>query len=101
MSKRDIPLRSATPELLKAEELADLLGVKVATIRAWTRERRIPFIRVGKKLIRFSLPEINDWLRRSTTGPLLMLREGTPEYEIAELRRQDALGSGDARRAGQ
>jgi excisionase family DNA binding protein len=38
--------------LLTLEEAARILGLKVATLRAWRLTRQIPFVRVGTRAIR-------------------------------------------------
>ncbi len=45
-------------KLLKADEVAQILGVKVSTIRAWLLARRISKIRVGRRSIRVPSSEI-------------------------------------------
>ncbi len=37
--------------LLNAEETATLLGIKVAKLRKWTHERRIPCVRLGRRVL--------------------------------------------------
>ncbi len=37
--------------LLNAEETASLLGIKVSTLRKWTHERRIPCVRLGRRVL--------------------------------------------------
>ncbi len=37
--------------LLNAREAASLLGIKLATLRKWTYERRIPCIRLGRRVL--------------------------------------------------
>ena len=45
-------------KLLKASELAEVLGVKPETVRRWTREGRIPEIRLSCKVRRFDLAQV-------------------------------------------
>ncbi len=37
--------------LLSARQAASLLGIKVATLRKWTYERRIPCVRLGRRVL--------------------------------------------------
>lgn len=39
---------SFASDLLTVSETAELLRLKVSTIRAWTGQRRIPFVKVGR-----------------------------------------------------
>ena len=48
-------------QLLPIEKVARLIGIKVSTVRAWIRQRRIPFIKVGDS-IRFSPKAIYNWV---------------------------------------
>jgi excisionase family DNA binding protein len=46
-------------KLLTANEVAELLGVKLPTIRALTQRRRIPFVRIaGMRAVRFRPADI-------------------------------------------
>lgn len=46
---------------LTLREAAPFLGVSPHTLRSWTRERRIPFHRCGRKLI-FAVSDIEQFL---------------------------------------
>lgn len=50
--------------LLTADELADRLRVRPATIRQWTREGLIPALRVRAKTIRYDFGEVCEAMRR-------------------------------------
>lgn len=50
-------------ELLTADELAERLRVRPATIRLWAREGRIPRIRISGKVIRFDVSAVIDLLQ--------------------------------------
>jgi len=46
--------RPDLPEpLLTCSQLAARLNVRPATIRAWTSRRRIPFVRIGSRMVRY------------------------------------------------
>ena len=49
--------------LVTAERIADRFGVSVGTVNAWVRKRLIPFVRVTRKTVRFSLAEVEAALR--------------------------------------
>jgi excisionase family DNA binding protein len=48
--------------LMDIEELCGLLGVKKATIYAWIYQKKIPHIKLSRRLVRFKEAEILDWL---------------------------------------
>ncbi len=39
-------------------ELAEFLNVRPETIGRWTREKKIPCIRISKKVVRYDLDEV-------------------------------------------
>ena len=43
---------------MTGKELARLLSVSPETIRSWTSQRKIPFVRVGSKAIRYEPAEV-------------------------------------------
>ncbi len=47
-----------TIELVDATMLAERFVVTVATINAWVREGRIPYIRASRKIVRFVLADV-------------------------------------------
>jgi excisionase family DNA binding protein len=38
-------------KLLDITEAADLCHIKVSTLRRWVRERRFPFVRLGRRIL--------------------------------------------------
>ena len=50
--------------LLRAEQVAQRLGVKKQRIYALVRQGAIPFVRLGEKQIRFSAPVLERWIAR-------------------------------------
>jgi excisionase family DNA binding protein len=48
------------PELVEAEDLAELLRVSPDTILEWARSGRIPCRRFGPRVVRFDLTEVLD-----------------------------------------
>lgn len=50
-------------KLLKAPELAELLGICVATVWEWTRSGKIPVVRAGR-LYRYDLAEVRKALTK-------------------------------------
>ena len=51
------------PRFLKVEEVADLLRCKKRTIYDMVEQERIPFRKVGGRLL-FDLDEIIEWTKR-------------------------------------
>src|SRR5258708_722327 len=45
-------------KLLTAEEVADLLGLKLGTIRNMTSRRELPCVHLGKRAVRYRLADI-------------------------------------------
>ena len=50
--------------LLRAEHVAQRLGVKKQRVYALVRQGSIPFVRLGEKQIRFSSPVLERWIAR-------------------------------------
>lgn len=67
-------------DLLTAREAADLLRVKVSTIRSWTYRRRIPFVRLlNGRAVRYSERTIRKMIDRWTVRPLAGRRDSDDE----------------------
>jgi len=49
-------------ELFTINELSELLGVSSRTIFAWKKERGLPFVKLGPRLIRYDFDSVEDWL---------------------------------------
>jgi len=49
-------------ELFTANELSELLGVSSRTIFSWKKERGLPFVKLGPRLIRYDFDSIEIWL---------------------------------------
>lgn len=56
------------PQLITADSLASLLSVSVRTIRAWQKEGRIPFIKLSRGTVRFSVPSVMEALEQRTVA---------------------------------
>ena len=50
-------------KLLSPQELSDVLSISIETVYAWTSQKRIPYIKMGR-LVRFNADEVNKWLER-------------------------------------
>jgi excisionase family DNA binding protein len=53
---------------LDAGQVAEMLGLSVATIRKWVLIRYIPYQKLGRA-VRFSAPEIREWVKNRTVKP--------------------------------
>lgn len=50
--------------LLNIREASELLSLSRATLYEFTAQRRIPFIRVGGRALRFDLLDLQKWIDR-------------------------------------
>lgn len=48
---------------LNYKQMADFLGVPLGTLYAMVNRKQIPHIRLGKRLVRFSKSEIEEWIK--------------------------------------
>jgi excisionase family DNA binding protein len=55
---------SSAKHLLSKKELALALGVSTRTINNWMAQRRIPFLRLSARLIKFDLDRVKTALAR-------------------------------------
>jgi excisionase family DNA binding protein len=53
---------------LDAGQVAEMLGLSIATIRKWVLIRYIPYQKLGRA-VRFSAPEIREWVKTRTVKP--------------------------------
>ena len=56
------------PQFMDAVEVASLLRVSLATIRAWTMHRRLPVVKVGRRVL-FRRDRIEAWLAAREVPP--------------------------------
>jgi excisionase family DNA binding protein len=63
--------RSTEKELLSAEDVAELIGVKETTVWRWCREGHLPCLKVGKHW-RIRREALEDFLRRSERSTTLV-----------------------------
>lgn len=54
-------------ELVKPSALAKLLGVTPVTIRKWAHAGLIPCVKIGTRIIRYSVAEVMTALRSQAT----------------------------------
>lgn len=53
--------------LMNIQELSQYLGIKPATLYAWTNQGKIPFVKIHR-LVRFRPEEIETWLESFQKG---------------------------------
>jgi excisionase family DNA binding protein len=53
---------------LDVGQVAAMLGLSTATIRKWVLIRYIPYQKLGRA-VRFSAPEIREWVKTRTVRP--------------------------------
>ena len=77
--------RPISIKLLKPEEIADLLNVKVSTVYQWARESYLPSVSLGlgkKKVVRFNRDDVETWvLERSKSRRTSWIPEKEKLYE--------------------
>jgi excisionase family DNA binding protein len=52
-------------ELFTADELSKHLLVNKQTIYNWVAKKKVPYIKLGGKLIRFKMSHVKDWLLKN------------------------------------
>jgi len=60
------------PNLLCANEVAKVLGIKASTISKWVYENKIPFVKFGpgrKSLVKFNPERLNEWIDENSHEP--------------------------------
>lgn len=66
-----VPAHSNAPsDLIGYSEAAALLGVPVGTLYSWTHLKKVPHIRLGPRLVRFSRAGLAAWLSHLTVSPI-------------------------------
>jgi len=53
------------PKLVSVKELAETLGVRPTTIYQWVNQRKIPYVKLGKRIL-FKPKDINRWIEKNT-----------------------------------
>ena len=55
-------------KLVTASHVAEHFGVSVETVNLWVRQRRIPFIRPTRRIVRFRIADIERELEERSSG---------------------------------
>ena len=59
---------SVSDDLLTVNEVAEKLKISPHTVRYWVQERKVPFMKIGKRL-RFDPQELAQWLETKRVNP--------------------------------
>ena len=66
MSGGDIPNNGSVDltagALLDAKQVGELIGVPASTIYQWTREGRMPVLRLGPRCLRWTRKMVEEWV---------------------------------------
>jgi excisionase family DNA binding protein len=74
------PAPATPPRLaLRAEEVADSLGVSVRTVMQWVAAGEVPHVRLGERNLRFPVDALRDWLAKRTSWPTGFVVSPGPE----------------------
>lgn len=57
---------AADDELMIAQQVAVWLNIRIATIRQWTSQGKIPHIKLSRKVVRYSKNAIKDLIQSKT-----------------------------------
>lgn len=91
---QDTETQRPIDELLTAEQAADLLGLKVATVRRMTNSRDLPCVRpTGKRCVRYSRSDL-EALIRMRSQPMRMpeahVVSGCADFRVATVSQEKA-----------
>ncbi len=50
-------------QYLSVKELSQYVGISVHTIYLWIQLKKIPYYKINGKIVKFNLPEIEEWLK--------------------------------------
>ncbi len=56
--------------LLRVEDVAVLLAVRPTLVRLLAHKGELPYVRVGRKLLRFRREDVESYIERSSISPL-------------------------------
>jgi len=74
-SKSKKSLHHGNPEILTPDEVAAFLRVSRRTINSMVAAKAIPFVRIGRRVIRFKRRAVTKWLREQNTQKEINLWE--------------------------
>ncbi len=63
-------MKTSPPRLLlNVSEVAELTGLSAGTLFHWVSQRRIPYVRLSPRCIRFRLCDLENWLAARVETP--------------------------------
>jgi predicted DNA-binding transcriptional regulator AlpA len=63
MESQDRPGSVASPRLLTAEDVAQIIGLSPETLAQWRSQRRgIPFLKLSRNVVRYRQADLDAWL---------------------------------------
>ena len=71
----------ALETFLDAGQVAEMLGLSIATIRKWVLIGYIPYLKIGRT-VRFSATEVQDWARGKKPRPVQPRAQGPEGGDI-------------------
>ena len=71
---------------LTYSEASILLGVKKGTLYCWVSRREIPFVRIGRRTVRFRRTDLDEWLRSRSVVPVWREQPEQPNRETSDRR---------------
>ena len=99
MNEGNRTTRAGETELLGAEEVAELVGVKATTVYKWCKEGKLPCLKIGKRW-RIRREALEDFLKRSEHSVTLAGQLGSflrePDNVLAIAQNTDILHRLDA-----
>ena len=57
-----------TDNLLTPRQVAEILNVPVKTVYHWNSQRKLPFIKLNRKLVRYNRSDIEEWIKQRRVG---------------------------------
>lgn len=61
--------QNQTEHYLSYQEASNFLGIGLNTLYGLVHKRSIPFIRIGPRFVRFSKPDLQQWLSEKRFYP--------------------------------
>ncbi len=55
-------------KLLNIDEVAEMLGVTKGAIYAWVYQKKIPHVKITKRLLKFREKDIMDWISQKSVS---------------------------------
>lgn len=67
-------------QLLTRKQVCELLQVPKRTLQLWMHQGEIPFIRIGRRSVRFDRERLDQWLKERENMPVRKI--GSAEREV-------------------